>query len=48
MRTDTARVQEMLMQALPGAMRGDGADVLRMPWPELVKAPGRTGLWWDK
>jgi hypothetical protein len=48
MRVDAAAVQEILWQALPGALRGDSVASLRRPWPELCKARGGTGLWWDK
>ncbi|BDA48143.1 hypothetical protein COCOBI_11-4020 [Coccomyxa sp. Obi] len=48
MRVDAARVQEMLMQVIPGAMRGESVEAVRQPWPELARAEGSTGLWWDK
>ncbi len=48
MRVDTATVQEMLMRVLPGVMRGDSVESLRMPWPELIRSNSSTGLWWDK
>ena len=48
MRVDAATVQEMLMQVIPGAMRGESVETLRQPWPELARAKGSTGLWWDK
>lgn len=48
MRVDTAAVQEMLWQVLPGALEGASVESLRRPWPELLKADGGTGLWWDK
>lgn len=48
MRVDTATVQEMLMQIVPGAMRGDSVESQRQLWPDLTRAKGSTGLWWDK
>ncbi|CAK0784873.1 hypothetical protein CVIRNUC_008078 [Coccomyxa viridis] len=48
MRVDVATVQELIVESLPGCLRGQDVEELEKPWPELVKSAGSTGLWWDK
>ena len=31
-----------------GWLHGDSTESLEKDWPDLLKANGSTGLWWDK
>ena len=44
---DVGAIKQMLQNVIPKVQAGQTVAQLRQLWPEAVKQPGSTGLWWD-